>query len=95
MQFIISIAVVNSWIAVVNSCINVAPRQSPPHQSNIQIAVKFNSCIAVDPVQFTSSIAVVNSCIAVVVANNTIPVKLNYVSTVNVDGMHSTDFLSW
>ena len=26
------------------------------------------------------------------VENNTIPVKLNYVSTVNVDGMHSTDF---
>ena len=32
---------------------------------------------------------------ALIVENNATPVKLNYVSTVNVDGMQSVDFLSW
>ena len=41
------------------------PCQRPPHQSNILIVASFNACVAVDPMQFNSCVAVVNGCIAV------------------------------
>ena len=57
---------VNSCIAVNNSCMSVASMPKPPHHSNSQVVIQLNISIVVDPVQFNSCVAVINRCITVV-----------------------------